>query len=477
MLRIGWALALCLGITLGWSRPLPAEEDSSILISIENPEFRKVLMAVPVFFVDDSVKDAKAKEFATEGADELARLLNFSRLFNIMDRDAYEDFLASMAKRHKTEDDADWLVNLKTLKADDWSQWKALGVESLTLGSLKQTAKNGLVLSMKTFDINRREELIAKQFQKITDFDATLRRYGDFILEKYTGKPGIFNSRLAFVGKRSESATKQIFIADFDGSNARQISKGKEPHVSPAWSPDGRYLAYTSFKGRAPHLYIYDTKNGSTRKLTTKQGLNSGANWSPNGKLIAFTGSRGGDTDIYVITPSGTDRRLLIEGSGLDVDPKFSPDGQWMAFVSGRYGNPHIFISALKWESDTKVKVTSDKRLTYAGWYNSTPDWGPESDKIAFGGYDKDIDRYDIFMMNPDGKKLERLTLKTGDNESPSWAPNGQMLVFQSNRVGQSNAKGRAKLFVMSRDGSHQRALSIDLHEAQTPDWSSQIPY
>ena len=148
----------------------------------------------------------------------------------------------------------------------------------------------------------------------------------------------------------------------------------------------------------------------------------------------------------------------------------FLPDGSSIAFVSGRYGNPHIFVGKLA--LGVKPRVVSDRRLTYAGWYNSTPSWSPDSDKIIFGGYDKDIDRYDVFIMNPNGSKLERLTLKTGDNESPSWSPNGQMIVFQSNRVGQSNAKGKAALFIMNRDGSGQRKLDIPLYEVQTPHWS-----
>ena len=157
------------------------------------------------------------------------------------------------------------------------------------------------------------------------------------------------------------------------------------------------------------------------------------------------------------------------------MDPTFSPDGQLLAFVSGRFGNPHIFVGHLKWTGDDEVKVVRDTRLTYAGWYNSTPAWSPDSKKLVFAGYDKEINRYDIFMMNHDGKNLERLTLKTGDNESPSFSPNGQLVVFQSNRVGQSDQKGRPKLWVMARDGSGQRELPTGLYEAQTPSWSWQI--
>ena len=118
-------------------------------------------------------------------------------------------------------------------------------------------------------------------------------------------------------------------------------------------------------------------------------------------------------------------------------------------------------------------RVISDK--DNAGWYNSTPAWSPDSDKILFGGYDKDINRYDIFMMDPDGQNLERLTLKSGDNENPHPGANGQMIVFQSNRQGNANIKTKPQVFYMMRDGSRQRKLSLPFYDVQTPTWSPQL--
>lgn len=457
----------------GMHAPLLANEGGPLLISVDNPAFRKLVVAVPKIQAAGPITSPQGKKLVEEGAQELIQLLNFSGFFSTLAEGAYGGAWDLYTKSRKTSESTAWIVDPNSMSGEELVQWRALGAESLTMGALKEDASGGLTLSLKTYDINRGKEILAKQFTRITDYKATLRQYADFLLEAYTGKSGIFNSKIAFVGRRAKGASKQIFIADFDGSNVSQITDGNVPHLSPSWSADGRTLLYTSFEAGNPEVFSYDTQTRVRKRLTNAPGLDSGGNFAPNGKVVAYTSSRGDDTDIFMMNAQGGDRKLLIEGSGLDVDPKFSPDGKSIAFVSGRFGNPHIFVGNLSWTGDLP-KVNSDKRLTYAGWYNATPAWTPESDKIAFGGYDKDIDRWDVFMMNPDGSSLERLTLKSGDNESPSFSPNGQLVVYQSNRIGESNAKGTPGIWMMNRDGSNQRKITLmGIFDAQTPQWSS----
>lgn len=434
---------------------------SPIIVNIDNPNFRKLVVALPDFRAPEG--DQELQRLASEGAAELSRLLNFSGLFNIMGQAAYQD----LAKKVPPTTPAN-----KGLEGIDLVQWKAIGIESLTIGEL--TREDGqIAVALRTADINLGKLMVGKKYSGVApeQFKKVMAKYADRVLEAYTGKPGIFSSKLVFVGRPAKGAFKQIYISDFDGSNPVQITSAKAPHLSPAWSPDGRTVTFTSYEDGNPDLFSYDVASGKKRKLSGRKGLNSGSNWAKNGKIVAFTGSVEGDADIYVIEPDGSKPRALIRGSGLDVDPTFSPDGKWMAFVSGRFGNPHIFRAELKWEGDTSLRVVADKRLTYAGWYNATPAWSPESDKLVFAGYDRDIDRFDLFMMSPDGTSLERLTIRSGDNERPSWSPNGQLVAFQSNRTKGRDVKGVPQLFVMNRDGSAQRPLVTGLYEAQTPSW------
>lgn len=435
-----------------------------LIVNIDSPGFRKLVVATPMFRTPQGAApelNATGKDAATE----LSRLLTFTGMFSVIGEESYREVVAKMNASNpfgsKTGTDG-----------VDVLQWKGIGIESLTLGEISQEP-DGLVISIRTVDINKSSLVLGKKYSKVTkqDVPRVIRRYADLLLQAYTGKPGIFSTMLVFVGKTSPKADKQIFVSDFDGANAHAITKERGPHLSPNWSPDGRFITYTSFEDGNPDLFIFDMQTGKKRKLSGRKGLNSGSSWSPNGRLVALTGTVEGDADIYVMSPSGGERKLLIRGQGLDVDPAFSPDGKWLAFVSGRFGNPHIFRATLEWKSDTEVKVTEDKRLTYAGWYNATPAWAPQSDKIVFAGYDKDIDRFDLFMMNPDGTGMERLTIRAGDNESPTWSPNGQLIIFHSNRIKGMDKKGPAQIWVMNRDGSSQRTLSTGVFDSQTPRW------
>jgi TolB protein len=441
---------------------------AGIVVNIDSPQFREVVAAIPDFAVNKLSNDAETKAVAVEANQELQRLLDFTGIFKIMGGAAYRDLLA--------KPDPKWFSD-EGIGSVNLLDWKTVGVESLTLAEVSKEQAGYWSIMIRTIDVGRREVLVGKKYSQITrnQVISVMRRYGDQILRAYTGKSGIFNSKLVFVGRTAATNAKQVYISDFDGSKPMQISRGNYPHLSPSFSPDGKFVTYTSYEAGNPDLYLYEVATGSTRKLSGYKGINSGGNFAPSGKVIAFTGSVNGDADIYTVLPGGSSRKLFVSGSGLDVDPSFSPDGGKIAFVSGRFGNPHIFVANLNWVSPTEPRVLSDKRLTYAGWYNATPAWSPEGDRIAFAGYDKEIDRFDLFMMNPDGTKLERLTLRTGDNERPWFSPNGQNIVFMSNRTNGQNVKSVHQLFMMNRDGGNQRQLVTGLYEAQTPCWGPNL--
>lgn len=439
----------------------------ALVVNIDSPNFRKILMATPAFKLEALSKNADGQQLSKTGSEYLGKILSFSGLFNSMDSAAFTDIM-SKAKDEWYSDNA--------VKGVDLSVWKSISTDAVTFGYLQLNA-NVWTLTLKTVDLSRNEVMVAKRYSNVdsTNLIKIMRRYGDAVLKAYTGKNGIFNSKIVFSGRATKGGAKVIYVSDFDGSNAFPITRGNGPFLSPSWSRDGKQVVYTSFEDGNPDLFVFDFATQKSRKVSGYKGINSGGNFAPNGNLIAFTGSINGDAEIFLTTPKGASRKLFISGSGLDVDPTFSPDGKMIAFVSGRFGNPHLFVANLQWNGDNQIRVLGDKRVTFAGWYNATPAWTPEGDRLAFAGYDKEIDRFDLFLVNPDGTKLDRMTLRTGDNERPSFSPNGQNIVFMSNRTNGQNVKSVHQLHVMNRDGSSQRQINTGLYEAQTPSWGPNL--
>jgi TolB protein len=429
---------------------------SRLQIDIDNPKFRPLVIALP------STKDgggwgssSMIKSFETE----LQRLLRFTGLFKIMNQKAYSHL------------NSESLVSGGS--AINTAGWKNLGVEGVVVGKSKKEG-GSFTFEFQVVDLNSQKVLLSKKYEKVKDGKYLAKLFGDALLEAYTGKPGIFTTKIVFIGRKRKGENKHVFICDFDGGNVRQITKGNTLHLSPSWAPDGKSIVYTSYKSGDPDLYRHDLATNKVTRLSGYRGIDSGGQFDHNSDKVVFSGAVKGDTDIYYVPKGGGKRKLLIKGRGLDVDPTFSPNGKWLAFVSGRYGNPHVFRADIS-RSGNSINVVSDHRLTWAGWYNGTPAWSHDSKKIAFAGYDREIDRFDLFIIEPSGKNLERLTLRTGDNESPSWSPNSQMIVFHSNRVGTKNVKGSPQLWMMRRDGSYQRKLNVGLYDAQTPKWGPYI--
>lgn len=298
----------------------------------------------------------------------------------------------------------------------------------------------------------------------------------DDILQLVSGGRGLYSSRIVFVGRKSAQSPKQVYSCRMDGSDLKQITTEPVIHLSPSWSPQGDRIIFTSYRAGNPDLYVYDSATRAIQALSTHPGLDSGGAADPHSGWVAFSSRGARDADLFVVPPEGGVRQLLIRGRGLDVDPTFSRDGRYLAYVSGRFGRPHIFVAELLRSDAGGLRVVQDRRITWAGWYNGNPAFSQDSRKLAFAGYDKEIDRFDIFLMDVSGQNLERLTLNSGDNESPSWSPNDQHIVFESSRKGaRSTMKGPKQLYVMRRDGGYQRRIPLDLYSAESPEWGPEL--
>jgi TolB protein len=406
-------------------------------IDINNPYIKKIPIAVPLFKEMNGSMDEQTK--AREASVLLSDTLEFTGYFKMIDHGA---FLEHPEKQGISETS----INFKN--------WTVIGAELLITGGISMSGNN-ITMEMRLFDTFKAKRLLGKKYTgDVLDQRIMIRKFCNDVMYLLTGSHGFFNSRIAFVS--NSTGKKEIYISDFDGYNPRQITKSNSISLSPAWSTDGNWLAYTSYARGKPDLYIKNLKE-NRGCVVAKEGVNITPAWVPGQFALAATLSFSGDPEIYMLTGDGKVIKRVTRNWGIDVSPSFSPDGRKMAFVSKRSGNPQIYSKDLSSEQE--------KRLTFQGKNNTTPSWSPKGDKIVYSSMEKG--QFNVCMIGADGGEPTQLTSDAGDNESPTWSPDGSLIAFCSTREGVS------RIYVMTSYGTEQRRLFSMPGEQTNPKWSS----
>lgn len=337
----------------------------------------------------------------------------------------------------------------------DFSRWQTVGAQALVKMSCSTQAAAEARCEMRLYDVARGQELLKGSY---TAPRAGLRqiahRFGDDVVRFFTREPSVFQTRIAYV--RESDAGKQIVVADWDGANAQALT-GASINLLPAWTPDGRSIAFTSFRdGGGAHIYSLDVASRQIRPLVITGDFATGAAYAPDGGRFAFSSSHDDNTDIWLSRSDGSGTRRLTEARGIDISASFSPDGKRIAFVSERAGTPQIYTMA--------VDGSDVRRLTFQGNYNQEPAWSPKGDLIAFSGRDEHR-VFDVYTVNVETGKVTRLTQNQGTNEKPAWAPNGRYLLFSSTR------SGKRQIWLSLPEGANQREVTFEKTGASDPAW------
>ena len=342
---------------------------------------------------------------------------------------------------------------LTEASAVNYAEWRARLADALVLGSLAARPDGRFEVRFKLFDAVKGADLSGVAYTLSREqLRATAHRIADFVYEKLTGEKGVFSTRIAYVVKRGNRFELQI--ADADGAGEETALASFEPIISPAWSPDGRRLAYVSFENKKPVVYVHSLVDGKRQVAANFKGSNSAPAWSPDGSRLAVSLSREGGSQLYLLSPDGGNLRRLTQSAGIDTEPVFSPDGQTLYFTSDRGGSPQIYrMPASGGEA---------QRVTFEGSYNVSPRISPDGRNLAY--ITRNGGKFQVAVIDLATRQAQILTDSDKD-ESPSFAPNGRMILLATVN------SGRGVLSAVSADGRIKQRLSVSAGDVREPAW------
>ncbi len=339
-----------------------------------------------------------------------------------------------------------------------FAAWQALKNDYIVVGKISGDVVDGYEVSFELFDIHTQQRLLARVFPvKPGDLRYAAHRIADAVYERIIGTPGAFATRIAYITATGtgNNIEFQLMVADADGFSPQAIATSPEPLMSPAWSPDGNEIAYVSFEKGNSAVYIQNILTGSRQLISSFKGINGAPSFSPDGRRLAVSLSKSGNSEIYLHTLGSSEFARLTNHWSIDTEPVWDSNGRYIYFTSDRAGRPQIY----------RIKVTggNPERISWEGDYNARASISPRNNKIAMVQGSKN--RYRIAIQDLENNRLIVVTNGILD-ESPSFAPNGSMILYASKE------NGKGVLLAVSVDGRVKQRLVLSEGDVREPAWS-----
>ena len=317
------------------------------------------------------------------------------------------------------------------------------GSATVRLEGEVQTPDNRVLCHGTLIEVSSRRPVFRKSYEaSVESIRRIPHRLSDDIIHYLIGDYGIATTSIAYIHKIKP--VSDMMLMDYDGKNDRPLVANHTINLSPAFSPDGKQIIFTSYASGNPDLWIYNLENTTIRQFTRQQTLYTSPCWSPSGKVIAYAMTVEGNTDIYTVPVHGGTPKRLTSGPAIDCAPSWSPDGRELAFTSDRSGSPQVYLM--------EAGGSNVRRLTFAGSYNDSPVWSPRGDLIAY--VSRETGGFQIYTVDITGENIRRITDGRGNHEDPSWSPDGFFITYASNK------NGRWDIYVTSWDGKRTRQLT-----------------
>jgi TolB protein len=377
----------------------------------------------------------KTKEAAAELQQILSDDLNYSRIFQLLPKKYYE--------------------YIRPLDPNNiyFKDWESIQANILFVGEISDGDGDNIVFEGKLYDVKGARFIAGKRYQVAKNlYRLAAHRMADEIVKVLSGEKLIFTSKIVFVSDRD--GNDELYMMDYDGQGQTRLTFNKIRDYMPAWSPDGKKIAYTSYKNLNAGLYLLDLEAGKVAPVSTR-GTNFSSSFSADGKKLAFCSTMDGNAEIYVANADGKSIKRLTFNEAIDTAPSWSPTSREIAFVSDRSGSPQIYIM--------DAEGSNVRRVSFGGTYHDAPAWSPAGDRIVYVSRVENI--FDLYVLNLRNNQIIKLTESNARNESPSWSPDGRHIVFAS------NLNGPLQLYAIDYDGANLRRLTSQSSN-KLPDWS-----
>jgi TolB protein len=346
-------------------------------------------------------------------------------------------------------------------------RWRELGADGVVIGTVRRVG-NGFTIEMRLYDVKSRAVALGKVYERVSLRNPRVAAHhiSDDIHGQQRNLRGVALTKLTYVSDRDNERIvdtvekrngKEVYVADYDGANQQRVTANRRLNLNPAWSPDGRSIAYSSYTRIVPQILVANVYVGTNDTLTDEKSQGFMPVFSPDGSRICFMSDRdGGQMDLYAMNRDGSNVRRLTNHPAADSTPTWSPTGTQIAFTSDRSGSPQIWVM--------DADGLNLRRLTFGESWADRATWSPAPyNEIAFAGRTGpgfDIKTYDVATG-----ETRVLTDGSGSNESPTFSPNGRHIAFMSTRAGKS------QIFTMARDGKGLRRITGEGNNL-TPNWS-----
>jgi TolB protein len=348
-----------------------------------------------------------------------------------------------------------------------FGNWRVLNAQALGQGRVRLSADGRLRAEFRLWDVFAEQQMVGHAYSTVpSNWRRIAHIIADAIYKRVTGEDGYFDTRVVYIAESGpeDKRIKRLAIMDQDGENHHFLTDGSSLVLTPRFSPSRQEITYMSYHGNVPRVYIFNIDTGRQEVLGDFPGMTFAPRFSPDGQKVIMSMAMDGNTEVYVMDLRTRRATRLTRHSAIDTSPYFSPDGAQIAFNSDRGGTQQLYVM--------NADGSNVRRISFGEGRYATPVWSPRGDLIAFTKIR--AGQFYIGVMRPDGSG-ERLLTQGFLVESPTWAPNGRVLMF-FRETPISAAGGKiTKLYSIDLTGANEREI-VTPTDASDPAWSPLIP-